>query len=50
MKALIRINRAGQCLLLPDDPASREIAIPGNARLTVEPEDHVLVGRDLPAK
>jgi ribonuclease R len=43
----IRMNRAGKGFLQPDDPALKEIAIPGNATGTALHEDHVLVRRDI---
>jgi ribonuclease R len=43
----IRMNRAGKGFLQPDDPALKEIAIPGNATGTALHEDHVLVRRDV---
>ena len=46
----IRMNRAGNGFLQPDDSALKEIAIPANATGTALHEDRVLVRRDVRRK
>jgi ribonuclease R len=46
----IRMNRAGNGFLQPDDPELKEIAIPHHATGTALHEDHVLVRRDVKAR
>jgi ribonuclease R len=46
----IRMNRAGNGFLQPDDTSLKEIAVPGNATGTALHEDRVLVRRDVRRK
>jgi ribonuclease R len=46
----IRMNRAGNGFLQPDDPKLKEISIPQNATGTALHEDHVLVRREVKPK